>query len=184
MFLLHINKYKLKKIKYHTVLIEKIKKYTKLLGKTTKAKETKNIENIVKTKHLKFLNYKSNYFIKYVIGIHISGTNIVISLCNIKGEIKYFISANSLKLNKKQNKITTITKLFKILLLKNPFLKQNNYTILHFKNINQRTAILIYSFASNYLKNIVSIKIFNNKPHNGCRPKKIKRKKNKIIFKY
>ena len=183
MFLLHINKYKLKKIKYYKILIEEMKRSIKLLEKTTKIKETKNIENIVKTKHLKFFNYKSNYFIKYIIGIYISKTNVVISLCNIKGEIKYFISANSLKLNKKQNKLTTIVKLFKILLLKNPLLKGNNCTILHFKNINQRTAILIYSFISNYLKNIVSIKIFNNKPHNGCRPKKIKRKKNKIVFK-
>lgn len=182
MFLLHINKYKLKKIKYRRILIEKIEKNIELLKKTTKAKKVKNLENIIEIKNSKFYDYKSNFFIKYIIGIFISKTNITIYLTNIKGEIKYFVSSSSLKLNKRQNKTATIIKLFKILLFKNPFLKKENCTVLHFKNINQRTALTAYSFIANYFKNILSIKIFNNKPHNGCRPKKVKRKKNKIFF--
>ena len=182
MFLLHINKYRLKKVKYRKDLIEKIKTNIQLIEKTTTNNKIKKIQDIAKISNFKVSSYKSNFFLKYVIGIFISKTNITIFLTNIKGEIKHFVSSSILKLNKKQNKITIISKLFKILLLKNAFLKKENCVVLHFKNVNQRTALVLYSFISRYFKNILSIKIFNNKPYNGCRPKKIKRKKNKIVF--
>ena len=167
MFLLHINKYNLKKnnlskIYYYKQLIEKMKKQ-------------KFIEN--------FLD--ETVFVNYIIGISISKTKIIVYLTDIKGEVIYFNTSGLLNITKKQRrkKIVVIFKLLKILLFKYKNLNKNKKIALHFKNLDKKTVLNILFFITKYLKNIKIIKIINNQPHNGCRPKKIKRnKKRKIKF--
>jgi len=183
MFLLHINKYKLKKIKYYKNLSEKVKNDIKLLKKIKEYHLIKNLQNIIVKKSFKSSYYKSNFFIKYVLGVIVTKTNTIIYLTDIKGRIKYFITSGILKINEKQNKAIVISKLFRFLLLKNMHLQKTNEIVLHFKNLNQRLALIVFSFVSKYFQNILAVKIYNNQPHNGCRPKKIKRKKRKkLVF--
>ena len=127
------------------------------------------------------LNFKSVNLIKYIIGISIYSTNIIMYVSDIKGTIKFFCTSNSLGLKKKK-KIVTLSKLIKYTISKVDFIFNNELVSLHFKNCTERLS----SYASFILSqhyNIEVIKVKNNTPHNGCRPRKIKRKKRqKLIF--
>ena len=85
------------------------------------------------------------------------------------------ISAGSLNLTKFQKKTQpmALLSIFKVLLLKAKFLK-NRPIALHFKNVKR----FHESFFINILKTklfIQSFQSYNLVPHNGCRPKKIKK---------
>merc|ERR1712024_407565 len=143
MFLLHINKYNLKKknlakIYYYKYLIEKIKKQ-------------KLIENFS----------DKTVFVNYVIGISISKTKIVLYLTDVKGKVIYFNTSGLLNLTKKQKrkKIVVIFKLLKILLFKYKNLTNSKAIALHFKNLDKRIVLNILFFTKKYLKNIKIIKI-------------------------
>ena len=167
MFLLHINKYNLKKKN-----LSKIYYYKYLIEKMKKLKLTENSLN-------------ENNFVNFVIGISINRTKIILYLTDVKGKVIYFNTSGLLNLTKKQKrkKIVVIFKLLKILLFKYKNLTNSKAIALHFKNLDKRTVLNILFFIRKYLKNIKIIKITNNQPHNGCRPKKIKRnKKRKIKF--
>lgn len=182
MFLLHINKYKLKKIKYYQNILKKIENNVKLLERIKEHQIAKNLQKIIK-KDFEVSFYKSNFFVKYILGVIISKTNTIVYLTDVKGKVKYFITSGILKINEKQNKTVVISKLLKFLLLKNINLRKTNGIVLHFKNLNQRLALIVFSLVSKYFQNILAVKICNNQPHNGCRPKKIKRKKRKkLVF--
>ena len=167
MFLLHINKYNLKKKN-----LSKIYYYKYLIEKMKKLKLTENSLN-------------ENNFVNFVIGISINRTKIILYLTDVKGKVIYFNTSGLLNLTKKQKrkKIVVIFKLLKILLFKYKNLTNSKAIALHFKNLDKRIVLNILFFIRKYLKNIKIIKITNNQPHNGCRPKKIKRnKKRKIKF--
>ena len=127
------------------------------------------------------LNLKSANLIKYIIGISIYNTNTIMYVSDIKGTIKFFCTSNSLGLKKKK-KITTLAKLIKYTTSKIDFISNSDLVSLHLKNCTDRLASLSSSFLSRHY-NIELIKVKNIKPHNGCRPRKIKRKKRqKLIF--
>ena len=113
--------------------------------------------------------------INYILNIKVSKTNTLINLSNIKGDPLLSFSGGSINLKKKQKKLQplALVNLLKSLILKAGFI--NNKTIaLHFQNIKPYYESLIV----NLLKKVVFIKLMkssNLQPHNGCRPKKIKR---------
>ena len=85
------------------------------------------------------------------------------------------ISAGLLKLTKYQKRAqpTALLNIFKILLSKAKFL-QNKAVALHFKNV-KRFHELFFITALKKKIFIKSFQSYNLMPHNGCRPKKIKR---------
>lgn len=99
----------------------------------------------------------------------------ILYVSDIKGTVKFFCTSNSLGLKKKK-KIVTLAKLIKYTISKVNFIFNNDLVSLHFKNCTERLASLS-SFVLSKHYNIEVIKIKNNIPHNGCRPRKIKRKK-------
>lgn len=113
--------------------------------------------------------------INYILNIKVSKTNTLLNLSNIKGDPLLSFSGGSINLKKKQKKLQPLAliNLLKSLILKAGFI--NNKTIaLHFQNVKPYYESLIV----NLLKKIVFIKLMkssNLQPHNGCRPKKIKR---------
>ena len=109
-------------------------------------------------------------------------TNTILYLSDIKGTIKFFCSAGTLKMNKKQKtkKMSVILKLIKFMLPKINFVSNNDLIALHLKNFNKHLSLFVLNFLFKY-KNIGMVKINNNQPHNGCRPKKLKRKKRQRI---
>jgi len=119
--------------------------------------------------------------ISYIISISFSFTNLRIYIKDIKGNVKLTFSAGLFEIPKKQKYIKPITiiKLIHLLKTETVFVRNSNVAI-HLHNF---TKFLLFS-TINSLKNHYNtrfIKVFNSYPYNGCRPKKIKRKKYKNL---
>lgn len=187
MFLLHIVKNKREKdnllqVLYLKSLLKKLKEQMFFFKKMKKNKIIKNLRFNLLKKNQQFLNFKSNNLIKYIMGISIYATNLVIYLSDIKGKIKFFCTAGSLGLNKKEKKkkVAVLIKLVKAMIFKIKFVSKNDLIALHLRNFNEKLGTFILSFLIKYY-NIETIKINNNQPHNGCRPRKLKRKRRRKL---
>ena len=136
-------------------------------------------------KNYKFLNTaiakKKNSFnkydplIMYIIDFSFSRSNTFLHVLDFAGNLKFFCSAGSFNYSGKSKRARWIVfKNFSRSLLKLKFLK-NRPVALHFKNVGSNKFWII-----NKLKKKLFIKVirnFNLYPHNGCRKRKIRRKK-------
>lgn len=155
-------------------------KSTKLVSQTLKKEESNNV-------HVKFISNKNlssfslnnkpakENLISYVINVNLSPTNTLVNVTDVNGNPKMSFSAGLIKLTKRQKKAQpmALINIFKVLLLKAKFLT-NKPVALHFKN----TKVFYESLIIKALKDklfIKSIQSYNLSPHNGCRPKKLKR---------
>jgi len=196
MFLLHIEKNKIKKdsllqIKHIQNLTKEIKNQIFFFKKLKKDKNFKNLRFLISKTDIFEVSedaYEDAYedvhdtLIKYVIGISMFNTNTILYLSDIKGTIKFFCSAGTLKMNKKQKtkKISVLIKLIKFMLPKINFVSNTDLLALHLKNFNKQLSLFVLNFLFKY-RNIGMLKINNNQPHNGCRPRKLKRKKRQRV---
>lgn len=114
-------------------------------------------------------------FIDYVMDINLSPTNTLITITNSDGDPKKVFSAGSVGLVKQQKRKqpTALIRIFKVLLLKSPFLKGKPVAV-HLRNTKNFHKSLILKMLKSRLF-IKSVQTFNLLPHNGCRPKKIRR---------
>lgn len=161
--------------KKNTVL--KLSKVIKLLVfcKTSKTK----------LKSLSYLFARNNYSLKsklksqnsvnYVVSVVLSPTNTFVTVNDVRGNVIVSASAGLIKLTKfqKRSQPTAVMNIFKHILAKVTFL-QNKTISVHFKNVKRFHESLILTS----LKPFFVIKSFqsnNLSPHNGCRPKKLKR---------
>ena len=178
MLILQINKnlitLKAVKLQYFKNLLKKFKNQLK------KLKTFKNIRYIISKEN--FLINKSLKPINYIVGVNIYKTNVVIYVSNVKGEINFFYTAGSLNLkkNQKKKKIVIITKLLKILLTNVSFISKKDIVALHLYNFNEGLVKVVYSFLIKHY-NLEVVQVNNNQPHNGCRPRKLKRKKRRKL---
>lgn len=180
MFLLHIEKNKIKKNNLLQILhLRNLKnKIKKKLIFFKKLKELKQL------KFLKTFDLKYQTSVKYIIGITIYNTNTSIYLSDIKGTVKFFCSAGLLYMKRKERKktIVVIIKLIKFMLIKIRFISKHDLIALHLKNFRGHLSSFTLRYLLKYY-NIELLKVNNNQPHNGCRPRKLKRKKKqKLIF--
>jgi ribosomal protein S11 len=159
---------------YISKLIELIK-FLNIL-KTSKKKLKKMPRNITKfsINEKRALIVKQNV-ISYIINIVLSPTNTIVNVTDVDKNVIISISAGAINLTKFQKKSQpmALLNIFKFLLPKAKFL-QNKAVALHFKNVKR----FHESFFITALKKKLFIKSFqsyNLTPHNGCRPKKIKR---------
>lgn len=116
-------------------------------------------------------------FVEYVVDINLSPTNTLINITDAGGNPKRVFSAGSVGLTKQQKKQqpNAIIRIFKMLLLKSTFLKDKPVAI-HLRNVKTFHKTLILKILKSRLF-IKSVQTFNLLPHNGCRPKKIRRVK-------
>ena len=118
----------------------------------------------------------------YVINVSFLKANTTIHVSDIKGNMKLFYSAGSIGLTGKQKtkrRIAT-SKLISLLLQKATFLSKKP-VVLHLNNVNSYK-----NFIVNKLKRVFYIRLiktFNQIPYNGCRKKKLRRKKYTKKFK-
>ena len=148
--------------------------------------------NFIKKERLKYIykiknipNFKSlkQNPINYILTLSISQTNTLINLSDTEGKLLISLSSGCINLKKRQKKLQplALVNLLKSLVLMSNFKSKESITI-HFKNVKS----YYESIVINLLKNIIfikSIKSSNLQPHNGCRPKKlrkIKRRTKKI----
>ena len=179
MILLNILKKKKKKVE--NLIIEKNFK-DKLLNLSNHLKKFKTFKStekgLISNDKKGSLAHKGlNVYVSYIISVNITLTNTIINITNTKGDVIISMSSGNVNLISKQKKQQPLAliSLFKALIKKAKFL--NNQPIaLHFKN----TKIFYESLVINLLQTkyyIVSIQSYNLSPHNGCRPKKLKRTK-------
>jgi ribosomal protein S11 len=110
--------------------------------------------------------------------INFHSTNTRIYISDIKGNIIKSYSAGLVNLTGKQKtkRYVAVINLLRKVLIETKTLQKTPIT-LHIKNVTKNYPIkrIIKLLKNKFL--IISIKSFNNKPHNGCRPKKTKRLK-------
>ena len=125
-------------------------------------------------KTTKSSSYKQD-LISFIINIRFSGTNTLINITDIKGNPKISFSSGLIGLKGRQKKFqpAAIINIFKILFIKAKFLSGKPVAI-HFRNVQLYYESLIIGMLKNKVF-IKSIRSYNLYPHNGCRPRKLKR---------
>ena len=184
MFLLHIEKNKIKEtnllqITHVQNVSKKIKKQIFFFKKLKKVGGIKKLNFLIlKTDVFKPLPPESHDTIKYIIGITINHRNTIIYLSDVKGTIKFFCSTGTLKMNRKQKqkKVPILIKLMKIIIPKISIIPEKDRIALHLKNFNKHLSFFTLHFLYKH-REIYMLKINNTEPHNGCRPRKPKRKR-------
>ena len=169
---LNLNKF-LKKIVLKKQYIKKLKNKTCLL------------ENI-KEQNYKSLNYslflKNESFIKhenlvvYIIDISFSRSNTLLHVMDSSGMLRFFCSAGDLSYTgkSKRARVLVFKSMIRVLVRKLKFL-QNKPIALHLKNVGFRKFWIVKMLKKkNFIKVVRS---FNLYPHNGCRKRKVRRKK-------
>jgi ribosomal protein S11 len=142
-------------------------------------------ENVLKQKTLSF-NEKTmlkGYFIKFIIYISCTKSNTFIHVMDCLGSERYFYSMKSTSQktkSKKSNSDTQVTeKFYKILVAKLKFL-QGTPIALHFNSVEFNFQWFLEKIMKKLFVTIV--RFYTKYSHNGCRKKKIKRKKIKKII--
>lgn len=174
-----------------TIIKSNIKTLKKLTTQLNILKPA-SLSKITKTKRFRDTNFKFNKsrpkltkiftnenLINYIVNINFSPTNTLINITDTNGDTQKSFSAGYVKLTKKQKRVQplAITKIINFLLMKSWFLKHKPVA-LHFTNVHS----YFYKLTQQWLKNrilIQSVQLFNFFPHNGCRPKKLRRLKHR-----
>ena len=176
------------KLKLDTLSLQEEKFYvTNLLNQVTYLKKLK--ANDYKNLGVKRFDAHSNqetttqdFVVVYIINISFLKANTTIHVSDTQGNLKLFYSAGSVDLTGKQKKKRRIavSKLISLLLRKATFLGQKPVA-LHLNNVNFYKNLIVRKLKRNlYIK---IIKIFNQTPYNGCRKRKLRRKKYTKKFK-
>ena len=156
------------KVKLKNKLTKNIKKYIFIL-------------NIINYKHIiiKIFYIKKNLnLIKYIISILMNKNNMFIHIINCFGTKFISYSIGSFNLNKKKlKKIEFLYKLKTLIFLK-ILLFKNHPLAVHFFNFNLNFSWFLDKLYKKLF--LVSIKIFSSVSYNGCKKKKLRKKKYKL----
>jgi ribosomal protein S11 len=122
----------------------------------------------------KFLS--STTFVMYIIDISFSKKNTLFHVSDCSGNVKFFYSAGSFQ-QKGKGKVArsiVLRKFYKLLVSKLKFVKKVPLAI-HFKNADSNMFWFLKKLKKKFF--ITIVKHFNQYPYNGCRKRKIRRKK-------
>lgn len=162
---------------------------TKLKIDNSKLKEEKLYANTLlnqyltlnRTKDFKMKNniaeiVNEDFLVSYTITISFLKSNTIVCVSDIKGKVKLFYSSGSVDLvgKQKKNRVKSVSRLISLLIKKALFIK--NYPVaVHLYNVSFHKSLIINKLKTKFF--IKVIKSFNKTPYNGCRKKKIRRKK-------
>jgi ribosomal protein S11 len=123
--------------------------------------------------------FKPKTLIKYIISINLLEKNTFLNVTDIKGNLRFFRSSGfvNLKGKRKIKQPLVLKNLIDSLKREAKFL-HNETVALHLTNISSFSYRYILSKLEEKIF-IIFIRVFDLKPHNGCRPRKIKRRKNR-----
>lgn len=155
-----------KKVKHKSINLAYLKQnnYYKLLN------------NYLTPCDIKKNNLTQDSIIMYIIDITFSRSNTFLHVMDAEGRLKFFASAGCLKYKGKTKKfrLNVLKSIYKVLITKLKYLKGKPVAI-HLKNVGFNKFWIIKKLKTKFFIKIV--KVFNLFPFNGCRNKKIKRKK-------
>ena len=156
------------------------KQYIKMLKNKTcllNSIKENNYKNLNFNKFLKNKNFVNcDNLVMYIIDICFLSSNTSLSIMDSSGVIKFFCSAGDFSYTgkKKKKRLLVLKSIFRMIILKLKFL-QNKPLALHLKNVKFSKFWLKKKLKKKFFIKI--IKSFYLYPHNGCRKKKIRRKK-------
>jgi ribosomal protein S11 len=119
---------------------------------------------------------EKNYLITYIVDICFSKSNTFLHVMDFSGKLKFFYSSGSFNYSGKSKKARYVVfrDLYRILLSKLKFLKGKPIA-LHLKNVGYSKSWIIKKLKKKFF--IICVRSFNLYPHNGCRKRKMRRKK-------
>merc|ERR1711933_215456 len=177
-----VNKYKFKESYVSTFLktIKLKKQYLKelrnklLLLKFNKENSSKRLSLNADLKTLK--PTENSFVIMYIVSIVFSKTNTLLHVMDYSGRLKFFYSAGSFNYAGKIKKARSVVfkKFYRVLVSKLKFLK-NKPISLHLTNVGPNKFWIVKKLKKRLFIKIV--KNFSSYPYNGCRKKKVVRKK-------
>ena len=164
-------------------LLKTIKK--KLYEKQTSKnllKSLKYLYNIMKIiEKKKRLNNKQSLFftniniVSYIVNINLLKSNIIINITNLKGIPIIYCSSGIINFKGSQKtKQLALKNIIKKINFKSKNLNDLRVAV-HFKGIKRNRKKILNELNKIFI--VKNIKIFNLIPYNGCRPKKIRRKR-------
>jgi small subunit ribosomal protein S11 len=147
--------------------------------KKVKENDSKNVN--AQTNQMR-LDNNQDLMLMYIVNISFLKANTTIHVSDIKGNMILFYSAGLVGLTGKQKRQRRVAaaKLISLLLKKATFLA-NKPVALHLNNINSYKNLIVSRLKKNLYIRV--IKSFNQVPYNGCRRKKVRRKKYTKKFK-
>lgn len=160
-------------IKLKKQYIEKLNKKIAFLNEIKK-KNYKTLNASMFTKNKDYV--KNDFTLTYIIDIHFSQTNTLLHVTDFSGKPKFSRSAGSLhyKGKSKKARFAVFKEFYRILVTKLKFLKGKPLA-LHLKNAGSNKFWIIKKLKKKFFIKVV--RVFNVYPHNGCRKKKVRRKK-------
>lgn len=151
--------------------------YFKKLNKKTLKKIKKNINTNILFQNYSTFNYS---FVKFIINISTSNSNFFLHVMDCFGyQLSFFSVAILKKINANKKTITNsqiLEKFYKLLLVKFKFL-QNVPIALHFNGMELHFQWFVEKISKKFF--IIVTKFYSKYSHNGCRKRKVKRKKRK-----
>lgn len=119
---------------------------------------------------------KNDNLVVYIIDISFSRSNTFLNVMDFSGKSKFFYSAGSFNYSgkNKRSRYLIFKQIYRILVFKLNFLRGKPIA-LHLKNVGHHKIWIVEKLKKKFF--IKCIKNFNLYPHNGCRKKKIRRKK-------
>lgn len=160
--LLHFKKQYLNRIKIKARLLNKLKKT--------------NYKKVGLRSFNTSINSYNAPFVTYILEISFLKKNTLFHLSDYSGNIKFFYSAGSVKLTGKGKtwRAPILRRFYKLLISKLKFVRKVPLAI-HLKNVNSN----LYWFIKKLKKKFLITIIYDLKkyPYNGCRNKKVRRKK-------
>lgn len=160
-----LKKQYIKQLKNEAILLNSLKEknYKKLNSKLFFYGDLKN-------------SRKEDFLVTYIIDITFSKTNTFLHVMDFSGHLKFFCSAGTFqyKGKSKRSRSAVLKDMYKILVLKLSLLKDQPLA-LHLKNVGFAKSWIVKFFKKKFFIKVV--KSFNTYPYNGCRKKKMRRKK-------
>ena len=161
-----------------------MKRLEKIIFYLVNSKDSNTLQLISKDLNLTERNFDSivkNKLIRYIINIKFTESNTLVNVTDIEGNPKVFLSSGVVGLKGKMKKYhpTAIVKILKFLVAKIKFVGASPVAI-HFSGAKRYQILL----AVKLLKTKVFIKTIRNynlKAYNGCRPRKMKRLKHRSL---
>lgn len=159
---------------------------SKAISKLPTSNKDIEIRSLWQTKDLesdkKSSTFNQDFVISYVITITFLKANTMIHVSDAVGNVKWFCSSGSVNVTgkRKKQRRSVILKLILLLFKKADFLT-NKPIALHLNNVSSYQTFIVKKLKKEIFIKIV--KSFNQIPYNGCRQKKIRRKKYSKNFK-
>lgn len=125
---------------------------------------------------LKKSSFSCENLVTYIIDINFSRSNTFVHVMDFSGKVKFFYSAGSFNYSgkTKKSRFTVFRDIYRVLVSKLKILRGKPIA-LHLKNVGYNKFWIIKKLKKKFF--IKSIKSFNLYPHNGCRKRKMRRKK-------